>query len=94
MNSLLIYLLIGIIIDIVFIVTIRTLNSVLQTNVLKEFSWQTDESAIPFIIIFLPIIYPFILLLGFCIIFVLLFTKILTSEKVVNFCNKILGIKE
>ena len=93
MNGLLIYLLIGLAIDIIFIVTVRTLNSILQTNVLEEFSWQTGESTIPFMIIFLPIIYPFVLLLGFCIVFVLLFTKMLTSKKVVNFCNKILRIK-
>ena len=94
MNGLLIYLLIGLAIDIIFIVTVRILNSVLQINVLKEFSWQIGEGAIPCMVIFLPIIYPFALLLGFYIIFVLLITKILTSEKVVNFCNKILKIKE
>ncbi len=93
MNSLLIYLLIGLAIDIIFIITVRILNSVLQTNVLKEFSWQTGKGAIPCMVIFLPIIYPFVLLLGFYIIFALLITKILTSEKVVNFCNKIMGIK-
>lgn len=93
MNGLLIYLLIGLVIDIIFIVTVRILNSVLQTNVLEEFSWQTGEGAIPCIIIFLPIVYPFILLLGFYIAFVLLITKFLTSEKIVNFCNKILRIK-
>ena len=33
MNGLLIYFLIGLIIDIIFIVTVRILNSVLHTNV-------------------------------------------------------------
>jgi hypothetical protein len=94
MNGLLIYLLIGLAVDIIFIVAIRILNSVLQTNVLKEFIWQTSEGAVPCMVIFLPIIYPLVLLLGFYIIFALLITKIITSEKVVNFCNKILKIKE
>ena len=93
MKFLSLYFLTGLIIDIIFILIVRILNSILQTNVLEEFSWQTGESTIPFMIIFLPIIYPFVLLLGFCIVFVLLFTKMLTSKKVVNFCNKILRIK-
>ena len=93
MNGLLIYLLIGLVVDIIFIVTVRILNSTLQTNILKEFLWQIGEGAIPYMIIFLPIIYPFILLLGFYIAFVFLITKFLTSEKVVGLCNKIIGIK-
>lgn len=91
MKCLLLYFLIGLIIDIAFIVTVRILNSILKTNVLEDF---INRESIPFVIIFIPITYPFILIFVFVMALTFWIIKFFESEKVVNFCNKIMGIKE
>lgn len=91
MKFLLLYFLIGLIIDIGFIVIVRILNSILQTNVLEDF---INKESISIVIIFIPIIYPFILVFVFVAILAYLIIEFSESEKVINFCNKIMGIKE
>lgn len=91
MKFLLLYFFIGLIIDIAFIVIVRILNSVLKTNVLEDF---INRESISFVIIFIPIIYPFILVFVFVMALAFWIIKFSESEKVINFCNKIMGIKE
>jgi hypothetical protein len=91
MKFLLLYFLIGLIIDIIFILTVRILNSILKTNVLEDF---INRESISFVIIFIPAIYPFILVFVLAITLSFLIVKFSESEKVVNFCDKIMGIKE
>lgn len=94
MKSLLIYLLIGLIIDIIFIITVRISNSVLHTNILEDFIYETKESAIPTIIISLPIIYPIVLMFVLVAELTILFTNFCESKKIINFFNKLIGIKK
>lgn len=91
MKFLLLYLLTGLIIDIIFVITVRILNSVLHTNVLEDY---INRESIPFVIIFIPILYPVILICVFVTTLSYWIIKFSESEKIVNFCNKILGIKE
>jgi hypothetical protein len=91
MKFLLLYLLAGLIIDIIFVITVRILNSVLHTNVLEDY---INRESIPFVIIFIPILYPVILICVFVVTLSYWIIKFSESEKVVNFCNKIMGIKE
>jgi hypothetical protein len=91
MKFLLLYLLAGLIIDIIFVITVRILNSVLHTNVLEDY---INRESIPFVIIFIPILYPVILICVFVVTLSYWIIKFSESEKIVNFCNKILGIKE
>ena len=91
MKFLSLYFLTGLIIDIIFILIVRILNSVLKTNVLEDF---INKESIPFVIIFIPILYPVILICVFVTTLSYWIIKFSESEKIVNFCNKILGIKE
>lgn len=91
MKFLSLYFLTGLIIDIIFILIVRILNSILKTNVLEDF---INRESIPFVIIFIPILYPVILICVFVVTLSYWIIKFSESEKIVNFCNKILGIKE
>lgn len=90
MKFLLLYLLTGLIIDIIFILIVRILNSILKTNVLEDY---INRESIPFVIIFIPILYPVILICVFVVTLSYWIIKFSESEKVVGFCNKIMGIK-
>lgn len=94
MKTLIIYIFIGLVIDIISIGIMRFLYVKFNFNIYEDadFIFVVDEEILTVCIILLPLIYPIIILFLIIIAFCKLF-DLLSSSKVINLVKKIIGIK-
>lgn len=94
MKTLIIYIFIGLVIDIISIGIMRFLYIKFNFNIYEDvdFIFVVDEEILTVCIILLPLIYPIIILFLIIISFCKLL-DLLSSSKIINLVKKIIGIK-
>lgn len=88
------YIAIGIIVEVITIIIIRLMNLVFHINVAKIVDGKTENGTFSLLMTTLPLGYPMYLFFGSFVLFIILITKLGTSDTVINFFNKLTGNTE